>query len=567
MIAPLQPMPPHSGGRHDARDAPASVTYMACRQARCAGEHGTTAGMDAARDGGDAELVVRGFAGRAHDARGSAQVAIEAPQQGGAPAETQGVAASSAAALAPRGLYARPELDDDLVGTYMADAIERGGYREALEHYASDEAKKSETPWHRLRARGWLLGRLGLYDQVGGWLEEASTLPDFGHLSTADIFGRRTPYRTPPLWMQMPEPAQRNTGHLLTVESAAAPCHDASAVPSYIWTAMLILEAAGPICSHTGFGAAAFLAGAGAERPPPAMARGDRRYDPLRGARLHGAPKGCHRWIIADINFDPRPVNGPHYYYDLTDEGRRALGAARAAGAPWSRDVEAAASGLGDMSLPDLLEGACCLHGPLRDLCKMRGELSRVHRAWLGQERGSRDALVAREDQALVDLGPASKWCDAGDGTASALDHTLYLMTVVRSVWTMACEAEPRSAAEGAVLRTLVGTIQGLCRRRGRAVATAASFAGRPASPAPGGSSGTERHAPRRPPPADAPPALISDLYYCLAEYCRSRRLAVDPCSLPPSERLTDDDRAAVIDALTKDNPFYDDTGQSHRGR
>ena len=37
------------------------------------------------------------------------------------------------------------------------------------------------------------------------------------------------------------------------------------------------------------------------------------RYDPSLGARLYGAPEGCHRWIIADIDFDPRPVNKPHY--------------------------------------------------------------------------------------------------------------------------------------------------------------------------------------------------------------------------------------------------------------
>ena len=57
---------------------------------------------------------------------------------------------------------------------------------------------------------------------------------------------------------------------------------------------------------------------------------------------------------------------------------------------------------------------------------------------------------------------------------------------------------------------------------------------------------------------ADAAPPMISDLYYCLAEYCRSRGLAVDPCSLPLYERFTDDERAAVIEALEEDSPYRD---------
>ena len=66
-------------------------------------------------------------------------------------------AGRSTTAAVTRDLHARPELDNDLAGTYMRDAIEHGGYRAALEYYGSEEAKKSETAWHRLRARGWLL--------------------------------------------------------------------------------------------------------------------------------------------------------------------------------------------------------------------------------------------------------------------------------------------------------------------------------------------------------------------------------------------------------------------------
>ena len=49
----------------------------------------------------------------------------------------------------------------------------------------------------------------------------------------------------------------------MTVEPAVAAGQDIDAVPGYIWTAMLILDAAGPICSYAGLGAATFLVGAG----------------------------------------------------------------------------------------------------------------------------------------------------------------------------------------------------------------------------------------------------------------------------------------------------------------
>ena len=105
----------------------------------------------------------------------------------------------------------------------MRDAIERGGYRAALEYYDSDDAEKSEAPWHWLRAKGWLLGRLGLYNRMGGGLlEEIAACPDFDHISTVGISGRPLAYRTPPLWLKTPELAGRNTGRLLTVESATA---------------------------------------------------------------------------------------------------------------------------------------------------------------------------------------------------------------------------------------------------------------------------------------------------------------------------------------------------------
>ena len=515
-------------------------------------------GTDALRGGGGAAPWAPNPAGLDAGILGGAQRTIGERPQSLAPAVALRCAAASETASVPRTLYARPELDSDRIGAYMRDAIERGGYRAALEYYGSDEAKKSYTERRRLRAKGWLLGRLGLYDRVEGWLDEVASMPGFGHLSGATASVRRAVYEAPALWLESPRPPQRRAGRILTVGPAAAPCPDAAAAPDYIWTAMLILDAAGPICSHAGLAAAAFLAGMGAERRSQDSARGRRRYDPLCGARLHGAPDGCHRWIIADIDFDPWPVNKPHYYYDLTDEGRGVLGAARAAGSPWPKAVEVAASDLDGASLSDLLEGACMFGGPPRDLCKMGDDLARLLVAWRDQEKGTQPTTVAAEDRALVDLGAAAMQPDADGGADAALDRLLYLMTVVRAACAVAREAEPTSRAEGSVLEALVGGIQDQCRSHGKAAAAAASA--RIPAPSASGNPATEgENAPPPPLYADAAPALISDLYYCLAEYCRSRGLAVDPLSLPPPEQLTGDERAAVSEAIAEYSALHGD--------
>ena len=274
--------------------------------------------------------------------------------------------------------------------------------------------------------------------------------------------------------------------------------------------------------------------------------------------KLHGAPEGCHRWIIADIDFEPRPSNEPHYYYDLPDEGLEALAAARAAGAPWQRAAEAAAAGLGGMALPDLLENACGLGGPARDLGKMRGELDRLADAWRAQEDGRPVPPVSAEDQALVDLGRTAKWFETDETAGSSLDYLLYLIGIAECTRAVACEAEPSASAEGAVLRTLVAAIQDLCRRHGRAVAAAASRSG-PALLARGDSAGLGAVMRQRPRYVDATPAMISDLYYCLAEYCESRSLAVDPYSLPLTEVFTEDDKP-LIGVLADDSVFHHGT-------
>ena len=484
---------------------------------------------------------------------GSAQRAIGNTPQSLVSTKTLDPAALPTPAATLRAIRARPELDDDHVGEYMRDAIERGGYRVALEYYGSDEAKESDTPWHRLRARGWLLGRLGLYDQVRAWLEEVTPMSDFDHLSYALKPGPSDRYRTPALWLETPRPVPRSTDHILTVEPVPSTDPDIHTVPGYIWTTMLILDAAGPICSHAGIGAALSLVAAESDRRMGGPPHGDRRYDPLRGARLHGAPEGCQRWIIADIDFDPRPVNEPHYYYDLTDEGRRVLDAAGRPAAPWPGAVGDAASALKGASLPDMLEGACGLGAASHDLGEMRRDLGRVVRAWRDQAGGRCASPVATEDRALVDLGPHTKWHGAGDGAEYTIDHLLYLMTAVKSTHAIACEARPSAPAERAVLETLIGAMQDLCRRHGRAVAANASLAAHPLA-SQGGPAGLPEDAQGRPLYADVLPTLISDTYYCLAEYCKSRRLAVDPCSLPLSEQLTTDEKAAVIEVLERDS-------------
>ena len=467
--------------------------------------------------------------------------------------------ARSADMVAQLALHTRPELDSDTTGGYMRDAIGRGGYRAALEYYGSDEAKAAHTERRRLRARGWLLGRLGLCDQAKDWLEGVASLPHFDHLLDDARSVPRAGYKTPPMWLETPKPVPRSTDGILTLEPTAAASSDTGAVPDYIWTTMLILDAAGPICSHAGLGAALFLVGTGSNRPVRGSAAGSSRYDPLRGARLHGAPEGCHRWIIADIDFEPCLVDKPHYYYDLTDEGRGALRDAKTAGAPWPKAVEAAASGLGGMSLPDLLEGACRFGGPREDLGRMRDDLTALLSAWESQEKGVDAAPVSAEDQVLADLGAATCLPDSDASAGTPLDYMLSLMAVLEPAHKIACEAKPTSAAEKAVLETLIGALRDQCRKHAGVVMAAAASQTGPVTASGGGGTVKGGDTTRHPLYSDVSSALICDLYYCLGEYCESRSLAADPCRLPLSEQFTDEEKAEIIEALTMDNPLYDD--------
>ena len=537
------------GGAHPAPD----------HQEAPAGGTGTATGGAAARRGGGGGAV-RGAPGRVGSASGGpggVQQVTGGPPHAGMQFEVPRHADRSVVALlAPREVHARPELDDDHAGSCMRDAIERGGYRAALKYYGSDESKKLDTPWLRLRTRGWLLGRLGLYGQMGGWLEEVSEWDDFDHILAAVGPVQRAAYRTPAPWLQTPTPMPRSADYIMTLEPAAPACRDTGAVPDYIWTAMLILDAAGPICSHAGLGAASFLVGTGAALRAHGPASGDSLYDPCRGARLHGAPEGCHRWIIADIDFDPRPPNEPHYYYDLTDEGRDALASVRSSGAPWTKATEAAASGLGGMTLPDLLENACRFGVPAQGLDKTRADLGRLVDAWRARDSGSAAPPVGAEDRVLVDLASIAGWSENGETVGSSLDYLLHLMTIINSTRAIACEAAPSSRDEVAVMQALTAAIQGLCRKHARDVTAAMSGSAPPAT-GHGGPAGRWDGPLQQPLYADVTPAMISDLYYCLAEYCKSRRLAVDPCSLPLSEVLTEDERAAAIKVLEDDSVFH----------
>ena len=135
---------------------------MACLQSLNVGEqHGATPGSDAAVDG---EVVWGGAADAApglldpvgHNASSpnSAQQAIGAPQQVQVPLKTPRHADRPAPIATLRGAHVRLDLDGEMVGAYMRDAIERGGYRAALEYYSSDESKKSDTLGCRLRTTG-----------------------------------------------------------------------------------------------------------------------------------------------------------------------------------------------------------------------------------------------------------------------------------------------------------------------------------------------------------------------------------------------------------------------------
>ena len=130
-------------------------------------------------------------------------------------------------------------------------------------------------------------------------------------------------------------------------------------------------------------------------------------------------------------------------------------------------------------------------------------------------------------------------------------------MTIIDSTRAVACEAEPSTGVEAAVLQTLIASIQDMCRKHGREVASTLPTAKPPSAQAHSNSERRGDGARRRPLYADTAPAMISDFYYCLAEYCRSRRLAVDPCSLPLSEVLTEDERAAAIKVLEDDSVFH----------
>lgn len=87
---------------------------------------------------------------------------------------------------------------------------------------------------------------------------------------------------------------------------------------------------------------------------------------------------------------------------------------------------------------------------------------------------------VSAADRVLVDLGLTTGRLDTGETSGSALDHFLYLASVVDSTRAVACKVEPSTRHKSAVL-TLITAIQDLCRGHGRAVEAAAASAAWPA--------------------------------------------------------------------------------------
>lgn len=150
------------------------------------------AGPGAAVDGastrgvdGDAAPLALGPAVHAAGIAGNAQQAVGEPLHAHTSFKPLRQTARIDTVAVMREVYARPEPDGEMVGTYMRTAMDHGSYRAALEYYSGEECEKSDMPRRRLRVKGGPLGRLGHYDRVKRWLEEASAWRDFAHLLPA----------------------------------------------------------------------------------------------------------------------------------------------------------------------------------------------------------------------------------------------------------------------------------------------------------------------------------------------------------------------------------------------
>ena len=453
------------------------------------------------------------------------------------------------ASAGAREQYDRPELDAEFVGHYMRDAISRGGYRAALDYYGGARAKRSEPPMHRLRAQGWLLGRLSPDAWKSEWMEGARACSEFDHMTgVADSARLEAEKRGAAI-------LGREVRRLLRTEPADAAAPDPRGVPQRVWTVMLVLDAVGPVYSRTCLNAAAAAVDAEAGRRVYGGVRRDpARYDPL-GDRLHQAPRGCQRWIICDVDAEMLPLNEPHYYYDLTDEGRDALEYVKRDGAPWTKAAVRAAARLSDRAMPDILEEACGLDPHPRTMEGIGGELDGLIRAWGGSRGGRRHEPTSPKDAALADLAPIPK-C-RGDAEMARLEHVLFIKCAVRMVHEIACGIKSSGGTDSPTAPVLIGKMQDLCRKFCKKVNDAPGERRRTKTVYEGGFLYTKMRQEWRLYMGELP-ASISDLYYSLVEYCKCRGLADDPINRPLSE-MSEGERAALIKMVLGDSaPEYE---------
>ena len=455
------------------------------------------------------------------------------------------VPAKAVAGTSLQGQYGRLELDAEFRGEYMRDAISRGGYRAALDHYEKTKAATHQLSIHRLRARGWLLGRLALDDGVAEWMEEARACSEFDH-----ILSGGSDWNTSGGTITR---QQREEGNIVKIEPVDAVPPAPRSVPRWVWAIMLVLDAVGPVYSRAGLNAAVAMLQAEVDRKMCDQApRGQAKYDPL-GSRSYQIPKEYKRWIISDVDAEMLPLNEPHYCYDLTDEGKDALDHVRRDGAPWPKAAVRAASGLAGKAVPDILEEACRLGDPPPTMDCIRGELGGLIRAWDSRKAGGRLAPASQKDAVLAGLAPASKWQD--DVADVQLEHALFVMCTIKMVSKIADSDKPAGGGNDTVPRALIGKIQDQCRKLGVKIVSVPKETRRPQTMSKYDDLIESELWNKWRRVVGELPASISDLYYCLAEYCKRRGLADDPVDRPLAESLTEREKAALIKVLLADPP------------
>ena len=442
--------------------------------------------------------------------------------------------------------YDRPELDAEFVGTYMRDAISRGGYRKALDYYGGARAKRTKLREHRLRARGWLLGRLSPDEWAAGWVREARTCPEFDHMTGVADKAQLEAEKS------IAASLGREVRRLLKTEPIDADPPEPCSVPQWMWAAMLALDAIGPIHSRAVLSGAVAVLEAEAGRRICGRVRCDpAAYDPL-GSRMRQAPRGHQRWIIGDVDTEMLPLNEPHYYYDLTDEGKAALEYVRGDRAPWAKAAVGAAAGLSDKTAPDILEEACGLGRFPRTMDGVKGDLEGLIRAWDSRKGGGHQAPTNPKDAVLADLAPVPKCQD--DAGVARVNHVLFVMGAADAVHEILCNAKPDNMGDSLVLRVLISKMQDQLRRLGSKISDAPQEVRKGGKIDESGVLYAKMRQKWRLYVGELP-ASISDLYYCLAEYCKCRSLADDPIDRPLSEALTEREKAALAEVLSSDPP------------